>query len=58
MEEIRNIKFNRIMFPKGELSVIEAGTWTTGTITTGERLPGGKYEVIKFKADEKVNTGN
>src|SRR5699024_8339737 len=46
----------RIKYPKG-LTVVEAGTWTVGTISTGKRKPGGKYETISFLANEKVNTG-
>ncbi|HDR7260264.1 TPA: AAA family ATPase [Bacillus paranthracis] len=57
MEELNNVRFNRINYPKGGLTVVEAGTWTVGTITTGKRKMGGKYETIRFMADQKVNTG-
>lgn len=44
MEELNNVRFNRINYPKGGLMVVEAGTWTTGTISTGIRKHG-KYEI-------------
>ncbi|HFJ9299707.1 TPA: AAA family ATPase [Bacillus paranthracis] len=56
MEELNNVRFNRINYPKGGLTVVEAGTWTTGTISTGIRKHG-KYESMKFVADANVNTG-
>ncbi|HDR3650352.1 TPA: AAA family ATPase [Bacillus anthracis] len=57
MEELNNVRFNRISYPKGGLAIVDAGTWTVGTITTGKRKIGGKYETIRFMADQKINTG-
>ncbi|HDR3524593.1 TPA: hypothetical protein QCN93_005325 [Bacillus pacificus] len=28
MEELNNVRFNRINYPKGGLTVVEAGKWT------------------------------
>ncbi|MET3658590.1 AAA family ATPase [Sporosarcina psychrophila] len=56
MEILENIRFNRIHHPKGA-TVVDAGTWTVGTVVTGKRKTGGKYETIGFLADASVNTG-
>lgn len=57
MEKLENVRFSRINFPRGGLSIVEAGTWATGQITTGKRINGFKYESIKFVADQNVNIG-
>lgn len=56
MEELKDVRFSRINYPKGGLTVVDAGTWTTGTISTGFKKYG-KYESISFKADADVNVG-
>lgn len=55
MEILDEVRFNRINYPKGA-TIVDAGTWTTGTISTGIKKYG-KYESIKFVADSNVNTG-
>ncbi|MFS8601541.1 AAA family ATPase [Priestia megaterium] len=56
MIKLNDVKFNRINFPKGNLKIVEAGTWTVGTISTGVKKYG-KYESISFVADQTANIG-
>ncbi|MFS8185616.1 helix-hairpin-helix domain-containing protein [Rossellomorea marisflavi] len=55
MEKLENVRFNRIIYPKGATEV-SAGMWTAGTISTGVKKYG-KYESINFKAEQDVNIG-
>ncbi|MDK7419264.1 AAA family ATPase [Bacillus paranthracis] len=55
MEKLENVRFNRINYPKGA-SVVDAGTWTVGTISTGVKKRS-KYESISFVADQFANIG-
>ena len=55
MEVLENVRFNRIYSPKGA-TIVDAGTWTAGTISTGIKRFG-KYESFGFMVDANVNTG-
>lgn len=56
MQELKDIRFNRINFPKGNLKIVDAGTWSTGTISTGVKKYR-KYESISFVVDQTANIG-
>ncbi|MFJ5751658.1 AAA family ATPase [Peribacillus frigoritolerans] len=56
MEQLNNVRINRINYPKGNMQVVGPGIWTVGTISTGIKKRG-KYESIGFLADQNVNTG-
>lgn len=56
MEELSNVRFNRINYPKGGVTIVDPGTWTVGTISTGMKKRG-KYESFGFVVNQDVNTG-